>query len=348
MVNIAVAGGTGELAREVIDAILSSPNKHSILILTRSLPTSKTNPHNLPFEQVDYSDVQVLTHIFLANKIHTVLSFIQVLHDPENISQKNLVEACVKAGVGRFAPSEYGGITTPTSVLPGWQSKHLFSTYLTTLPSSQNLQSTLFHPSLLTNYLSPESSPFPTSQSSSPHSTPFQSHHITPLQTPFLNWKTHSALQIANHDPYITFTTAYDLARVVAYAIEYGGAWPEVGGIQGCRLRLSELVEIAERVTGKKFHVEKVTLDDLKQGKWTPTWQPGLSHPIVSSSQQDPETIQTILKQVMIGILLTSIEGGWDVSDKWNQIIEKENKNFKFTGVEEFLRGVLLTESSQV
>jgi hypothetical protein len=40
--------------------------------------------------------------------IHTVLSFIQLLSDPENKSQKNLIDAAIVAGVKRFAPSEWG------------------------------------------------------------------------------------------------------------------------------------------------------------------------------------------------------------------------------------------------
>ncbi len=40
--------------------------------------------------------------------VHTVLSFIQLLSDPENKSQKNLIDAAIAAGVRRFAPSEWG------------------------------------------------------------------------------------------------------------------------------------------------------------------------------------------------------------------------------------------------
>lgn len=40
--------------------------------------------------------------------VHTVLSFIQLLSDPENNSQKNLIDASILAGVKRFAPSEWG------------------------------------------------------------------------------------------------------------------------------------------------------------------------------------------------------------------------------------------------
>jgi hypothetical protein len=40
--------------------------------------------------------------------VHTVLSFIQLMKDVNNQSQKNLIDAAIIAGVKRFAPSEWG------------------------------------------------------------------------------------------------------------------------------------------------------------------------------------------------------------------------------------------------
>lgn len=40
--------------------------------------------------------------------IHTALSFIQLVSNSENNSQKNLIDAAIIAGVKRFAPSEWG------------------------------------------------------------------------------------------------------------------------------------------------------------------------------------------------------------------------------------------------
>jgi hypothetical protein len=42
------------------------------------------------------------------NGIHTVLSFIQLLQDPNQQAQRNLIDAAIIAGVKRFAPSEWG------------------------------------------------------------------------------------------------------------------------------------------------------------------------------------------------------------------------------------------------
>lgn len=55
---------------------------------------------------VDYGDKASLTEALRG--IHTILSFVQVLWDPEQQTQKNIIEAAIAAGVKRFAPSEFG------------------------------------------------------------------------------------------------------------------------------------------------------------------------------------------------------------------------------------------------
>lgn len=39
---------------------------------------------------------------------HTLLSFVQIMHESGQECQKQLIDAAVAAGVKRFAPSEYG------------------------------------------------------------------------------------------------------------------------------------------------------------------------------------------------------------------------------------------------
>jgi nucleoside-diphosphate-sugar epimerase len=52
-------------------------------------------------------------------------------------------------------------------------------------------------------------------------------------------------------DVRITLTTAEDLAKVVARAIEYEGEWPVVSGIQGDEVTIKQLIELGERVRGE-------------------------------------------------------------------------------------------------
>jgi hypothetical protein len=58
------------------------------------------------WQTIDYHDKGALVEALRG--IHTVLSFVQLLSDPDQKAQKNLIDAAISAGVKRFAPSEYG------------------------------------------------------------------------------------------------------------------------------------------------------------------------------------------------------------------------------------------------
>jgi hypothetical protein len=55
---------------------------------------------------VDYDNKDELVEALRG--IHTVFSFTQLLADPGNTAQKNLIDAAIVAGVKRFAPSQWG------------------------------------------------------------------------------------------------------------------------------------------------------------------------------------------------------------------------------------------------
>lgn len=58
------------------------------------------------WQVVDYDNQSGLVNALRGT--HTLLSFVQLLSDPESKSQKKLIDAAIAAGVKRFAPSEYG------------------------------------------------------------------------------------------------------------------------------------------------------------------------------------------------------------------------------------------------
>lgn len=71
------------------------------------LPTqgsSKSLDTGIGVVRVDYHDKLELTKALRG--VHIVLSFVSF--DPDNIAQKTLIDACIAAGVKRFAPSEWG------------------------------------------------------------------------------------------------------------------------------------------------------------------------------------------------------------------------------------------------
>jgi len=56
--------------------------------------------------EADYANEEQLVEALTG--VHTVLCFITSQSDPGGVSQKALIQASVKAGVKRYAPSEWG------------------------------------------------------------------------------------------------------------------------------------------------------------------------------------------------------------------------------------------------
>ncbi|PKS05195.1 hypothetical protein jhhlp_008563 [Lomentospora prolificans] len=309
MVKIAVAGGSGQVAREVIDALLAA-KRHDIIILSRKKPLTSNNALGISWETVDYNNKECLT--MALKGVHTVLSFIQLLSDPDQIAQKNLIDAAVGAGVQRFAPSEYGSRCTVH--MPWWQGKEVIREYLREVNREKEvLEYTLFQPGLFLDYLA------------FPHKT---SKYLDPLQS-VIDFQHKRAMVVAGHeDAIMTLTTVSDLAAIIARAVEYKDKWPTVSGIRGNWLTFAQLLEIGERIRGGPFAVDRLELRDLEAGILEASWALEAVHAAVSSSQA-----AEMLKTVSIGILLSSLKGAWESSDELNRLFP----DYTFTSAEDFL-----------
>ncbi|KAI0431239.1 hypothetical protein F5Y09DRAFT_305534 [Xylaria sp. FL1042] len=312
MVRVVVAGGSGQVAREVVDALVAS-GKHDITIFSRGPAPNTTIAPGVKWLAVDYNDKGALVEALRG--IHTVLSFVQLLSDPEQKAQKNLIDATISAGVKRFAPSEYG--SRGVDNMAWWEGKHKVREYLKTVNEEQAaIEYTLFQPGLFLDYLA------------FPHKT---SKYVDPLQTVF-DFRNGRALVVDGHeDAMMTFTTVADTAAVIAQAVSYGGIWPTTGGIRGNRVSISQILEIGSRVRGHPFAVEKVKAKDLEAGELKASWSLEAVHQAVPDDQA-----QALLKAVCIGTLLSSSKGAWDSSDEMNQLFPE----YKFTPIEDFLTKV--------
>ncbi|CAJ2512366.1 Uu.00g053810.m01.CDS01 [Anthostomella pinea] len=315
MVKVAIAGGSGQVAREVIDALVAA-NKHEITILSRKAqPISNTTAPGIKWQVVDYNDKPALTEALRGT--HTLLSFVQLLSDPGEKSQRNLIDAAIGAGVKRFAPSEYGSKSTID--MPWTYGKGRIVEYLKEVNAKSNvLEYTLFQPGLFLDYLA------------FPHQT---SAHLTPLQTIF-DFANRRALVVANHadDAVMTLTSVKDLAAIIARAVDYDcGRWPATGGVRGNRLNFAQVIAMGERVRGRPFKIEKVKVEDLEAGELNTSWGLEAVHHAVSD-----EEASALLKAVCVGVLLSSTKGAWDSSDEMNRLFP----DYEFASAESFLAKV--------
>ncbi|KAF4459722.1 nmra-like family [Fusarium albosuccineum] len=101
MSKVAIAGGTENLGKAVVDAVKAA--KHDYIILSRK-------PHkDQHIVTVDYSDIPGLSHVLEKENIHTVISTMGLYTRAHHESQMNLIEAAELAScTKRFIPSEFG------------------------------------------------------------------------------------------------------------------------------------------------------------------------------------------------------------------------------------------------
>ncbi|KAK0662035.1 hypothetical protein QBC41DRAFT_32826 [Cercophora samala] len=314
MVKIAIAGATGNVAQEVTEALIAA-GKHEILLLTRrdTAGLSSDNPlTNVTWVTTDYDDLNGLCKTLQG--VDTVLSFIVTHSDPGNVAQKNLIDASVRAGVKRFAPSEWA--TSSFDHLPWYAGKAEIREYLAELNKDKKvLEYTLFQPGQFTDYLC---HPYKSSR------------HIHPFQTQIDFHARRAIILEGSEDARITWITAKDLANVVAKAVEYEGEWPVDGGIQGDELTIGEIITLGEKIreTGAPFTVEKLNAEDVKAGIVKSSWLPVVDHPSLSRTE-----VEAMAKGFLCGILLGISAGVLRVSNGWNRLLP----DYKFTRAEELL-----------
>jgi hypothetical protein len=80
-----------------------------------------------------------------------------------------------------------------------------------------------------------------------PHKT---SKHISPLGTVF-DFQNRRAIVVDGFESAaMTLTTVRDFATIMAMAIDNEGKWPMVGGIQGNKVTVKQIIHIGEKVRG--------------------------------------------------------------------------------------------------
>lgn len=156
--------------------------------------------------------------------------------------------------------------------------------------------------------------------------------YLTPLNT-MIDFQNRRAIVVDGHadNTIMTLTTVQDLAAVVARAVDHNGEWPVIGGISGNRVTVSQILNIGQKIRGHPFVVDTVKLGDLENGNLKTSWSLETRHPSFTGEQ-----VEKALKTVLIGTLVSSVNGGWDVSDEFNQLLP----DYKFTQIEVFLAKV--------
>ncbi|KAL7765592.1 hypothetical protein ACKLNR_003508 [Fusarium oxysporum f. sp. zingiberi] len=309
MVKIAIAGGAGNVGQEVLDALMAR-KKHEIIILSRKDAPEIEIAAGVKWFKTKYDNVEELTKIL--EGVHTVLSFMSVAPgDTAAGPQEKLIDAAVRAGVKRFAPSEWA--SSDLDYFPWYDFKRSAREYLAELNKDKKvIEYTLFQFGLFTNYMT------------YPHKS---SKHVNLFETP-VNFHGCRALLVDDGEAVITLTTAQDAAKVTALAVEYEGEWPVVSGVKGTDITMNELVALGEKIRGQKFKVEYLKSGDLEAGIVKASWLPLPEHPSIPVEMRE-KVAADMIKCFLLGIK----HGALRVSGEWNKLLP----DYEFTQPEEFL-----------
>ncbi|KAH7187209.1 hypothetical protein DER44DRAFT_834230 [Fusarium oxysporum] len=142
MVKIAIAGGAGNVGQEVLDALMAR-KKHEIIILSRKDAPEIEIAAGVKWFKTKYDNVEELTKIL--EGVHTVLSFMSVAPgDTAAGPQEKLIDAAVRAGVKRFAPSEWA--SSNLDYFPWYDFKRSAREYLAELNKDKKVPHPILHP----------------------------------------------------------------------------------------------------------------------------------------------------------------------------------------------------------
>ncbi|EOA92231.1 hypothetical protein ACJQWK_03701 [Exserohilum turcicum] len=311
MVRIAVAGGTGNVATNLLKSVIAS-NQHDITILTRSAPSKPHASPKVSYLQVDYTNRGALTTALRG--FHTVLSFFVVHLDVDNVAQKNLIHASIAAGVTRFAPSEWG--IANGSGVASYDNKDYIRRYLEDLDAKGELngmQYCLFQPSIFMDYFA--------------HPYPLERDLITwPF---FIDFENRRAMVLDAGDQPLVLTAIQDDAEILALALaDTARPWPRIGGIRGCRTSINELIALGKKIRGGEWTIDHISSKDVESGDAKFPWVPLLTHPTIPT-----DMIESFSKQFLFMFFTAIARGAWNVSGELNDLFP----HYKFMSADEYL-----------
>lgn len=106
--RVVALAGVKTIGLHALDAIIASLNWTPLILCRRGSPNPRPG---VAAAEVNYSDVEGLTHILKEHKVEAVISFIQALVEPKvHVGiHTSLIKASEEAGVKRLVPSEWAG-----------------------------------------------------------------------------------------------------------------------------------------------------------------------------------------------------------------------------------------------
>lgn len=258
MAIIAVAGGSGSgLGRAITLGCAANPN-HKVIVITRlasKIPEWLENT-NVEVRRVDYNELEGLKTALQG--VDTIISTL-LAHNPDEwiSTQVNLLHAGLAVGVKRFTPSDwgFGPLCPPQVMMLGSQVAVWEELKKAKREHPGEFEWASFHLGGFMNYLGYGSPRTEALNGLSDNSTFIWDVGALKAGIP---------LNSEGKPPRITLTELGDIGRFVSAAAELEfGSWKEHMGMAGDVLGVDEVVEIIEKVRGKKVEVSYRTMQQI-------------------------------------------------------------------------------------
>ncbi|KAH6952290.1 hypothetical protein BKA56DRAFT_625814 [Ilyonectria sp. MPI-CAGE-AT-0026] len=248
MAIIAVAGGTGNLGRTLVKAIVAT-GKHEVKILGRKANPDLEKTLGVTIIPVDYTDIAATTKALEDNNVHTVVSAIAMLVFGGVPPEVELIRAAdASKTTKRFITSGWGIAHTEDQASQLVSVPHKLNA-AKALKETKDLEYTVVHNGMLLDYWTTKPSEM------SPFSLVVDAAHKV------------AAIPGDGNTP-VAFTHTSDVAEYVTALLD-AEEWDADSTIVGDKVTWNEFVKLAEAAHCAKFDVRYDSLEDLKNGKVT-------------------------------------------------------------------------------
>ncbi|KAK6530918.1 hypothetical protein TWF281_007750 [Arthrobotrys megalospora] len=240
--RVAICGSRG-LGSYLAQAILAT-GEWDLVILSRT-PQPDLTENGIRVKAVDYTSVDSLYRAL--RKVHTVISVI-----PDAEAQLNIIDACLMARVRRFVPAEFETSPEHRPLYGGPSDKMTVLVRLNEV--SAQLESTVFSCGLFMEYFAPGG--WSACGSYSWNDGTF----LLDLRHKKATFPVDSSESLST---VVCLTSVVDVANFVAAALSLR-SWPPEMKMFGDRLRLSDLLEVAQYVRAREFRVKLITEEEIE------------------------------------------------------------------------------------
>ncbi|KAL7908493.1 hypothetical protein GGI35DRAFT_486568 [Trichoderma velutinum] len=244
MAVIAVAGGTGNVGRTIVEGILAT-RKHDVVILSRKPNPSIEAELSLSVIVVDYSDVEAVTKSLEDHHVDTVISALSTSAlDGSAPKEIELIRAANASKTTRRMISSDWGVP----LMGQWSSAIHKRNAQDELKKATNLESTIFHSGLFSDYWG----------------MPNVKSQLAPMYLVVDTINNAAAIPGSGNTP-VAFTHSTDLAKFVAASLDLP-KWNAVTYIKSDQITWNEFVHLAEQTKGTEFNVAYDAVERLNNG----------------------------------------------------------------------------------